>query len=81
MKFIDNIFKIIKSEVSWNKDHLFFIYDSNILIEKEKKIELQILTILFKTIEYSLILTFYKTITKTIKRLILENFLLILYRV
>lgn len=81
MKFIDDIFKIRKSGISLNKDRLFFIYDNNILIEKEEKIESQILIILFKAIEYSLILTFYKTITKTIKRLILENLLLILYRV
>ena len=76
LKIIWDIFKIRKSEISLNKDHLFIIYNSNFFIEKWKNMESQILTSLFKTIEYSLILTFHKTTAKTIKRIIyLRKFL------
>ena len=70
LKFIWDIFRIRKSKISLNKDHLFIIYNSNIFTEKWKNITSQILTILFKTIEYSLILTFHKAAAKTIKRII-----------
>lgn len=65
-----------KSGICINKYHLFIIYNSNIF-KKEGNIENRILPIVSKTIGCSLILTFYKTIAKTINQIfILGNFFL-----
>ena len=56
-----------KFEVSLNKYQLLIIHSSNIDIDKD--IEIQILIMLSNKVEYLLILTSCKTISKTIKRL------------